>query len=91
MFESNVQYTNRYRDKYVWTKLNESTFEFTMEGESMQYCRYGGKEGVEGIDTNDLGMFDPSGGPYVCLGMKIDGKEIKRLYSTSKGFGAEVE
>lgn len=91
MFESNVTYTNRYRDVYTWTKLSENVYEFTMEGDSMQYCRYGGKEGVEGIDDQDLDMFDPSGGPYVCLGMKIDDKEIKRLYSTSKGFGAEVE
>ena len=91
MFESNVTYTNRYRDVYTWTKLSENVYEFTMEGDSMQYCRYGGKEGVEGIDDQDLGMFDPSGGPYVCLGMKIDDNEIKRLYSTSKGFGAEVE
>lgn len=91
MFESNVTYTNRYRDVYTWTKLSENVYEFTMEGDSMQYCRYGGKEGVEGIDDQDLDMFDPSGGPYVCLSMKIDDKEIKRLYSTSKGFGAEVE
>lgn len=91
MFESNIKYTNRYRDVYTWTKLSENVYEFTMEGDSMQYCRYGGKEGVEGIDTSDLGMFDPSGGPYVTPGMEIDGKKIKKLYATESGFGAEVE
>jgi hypothetical protein len=91
MFKSNIKYTNRYRDVYTWTKLSNNTYEFAMEGESMKYCRYGGKEGAEGIDTNDLEMFDPSGGPYVTLGDVIDGRKIKRLYSTSKGFGAEVE
>jgi len=91
MFKSNVKYTNRYRDAYTWTKVSESTYEFTMEGESLKYCRYGSKEGVKGIDDQDLGMFDPSGGPYVTLGDEIDGRKIKKLYSTKDGFGAEVE
>ena len=62
-----------------------------MTGNSLEYCRYGGKEGVEGIDANDLGMFDPSGGPYVSLGMEIDGKPITRLYNSESGFCAEVK
>lgn len=91
MFKSNVKYTNRYRDAYTWTKVSENVYEFTMEGDSMKYCRYGGKEGSVGIDDQDLGMFDPSGGPFVSLGDEIDGKKIKKLYSTEAGFGAEVE
>lgn len=90
MFEAGKVYKNRYRDAYTWTKVSESTYEFTMEGESLKYCRYGGKEGVEGINDQDLGMFDPSGGPYVTLGDEIDGKPITRLYATENGFGAEV-
>ena len=31
------------------------------------------------MSLQDLGMFDPSGGPYVSLGTKIDGKEIVRI------------
>ena len=31
----------------------------------------GGKEDQEGIDPNDLGFFDPSGGPFVAVGSKI--------------------
>jgi len=91
MFKSDVKYTNRYSDSYTWTKVSESTYEFTMEGDSLKYCRYGGREGVEGIDTLDLGMFDPSGGPFVALGMEIDGRKIKKLYATENGFGAEIE
>lgn len=81
MFKSSVQYTNRYKDSYTWIKVSENTYEFTMDSDSMKYCRYGGREGDEGIDITDLGMFDPSGGPYVCLGMEIDGKPITRIYS----------
>jgi len=91
MFKSNVKYTNRYSDSYTWTKVSKSTYEFTMEGDSLKYCRYGGKEGTEGIDTLDLGMFDPSGGPFVALGMEIDDRKIKKLYATEAGFGAETE
>lgn len=89
MFKSSVQYTNRYKDSYTWIKVSENTYEFTMDSDSMKYCRYGGREGDEGIDITDLGMFDPSGGPYVCLGMEIDGKPITRLSVTPRGFRAE--
>ena len=91
MFKSNKTYTNRYSDQYKWVTENETTYRFEMTGDSMKYCRYGGREGVEGVDTSDLGMFDPSGGPFVALGMEIDGRKIKKLYSTENGFGAEVE
>jgi hypothetical protein len=48
-----------------------------MEGDSLTYCRFGGKEGQEGIDHDDLGMFDPMGGPYVGVGSGIYWDEIK--------------
>ena len=89
MFKSNKTYTNRYKDQYKWVTENETTYRFEMIGDSMKYCRFGGREGVEGVDTSDLGMFDPSGGPFVGLGMEIDGKPITRLYSTKSGMYAE--
>jgi hypothetical protein len=73
-----------------------------MEGDSMKYCRMGGKEGQEGIDPNDLGMFDPSGGPYVAIGSKIFYDEIQgsqkgdepliveHIRTADKGFIVEV-
>jgi hypothetical protein len=67
---------NRYGDEYHWEKLNDNEYKFVMEGDSLKFCRYGGKEGQEGIDPNDLGMFDPSGGPYVGIGSKIYFEEI---------------
>lgn len=62
---------NRYGDEYHWEKLNDNEYKFVMEGDSMKYCRYGGKEGQEKLDVNDLGMFDPSGGPYVGIGYEL--------------------
>jgi len=67
---------NRYGDEYHWEKLNDKEYKFVMEGDSLKYCRYGGKEGQGKLDTNDLGMFDPSGGPYVAVGSKIYFDEI---------------
>lgn len=90
MFESSVVYTNRYNDSYYWKKLNENTFQFCMQGNGLEYCRVGAKEEAS-LDYQDLGMFDPSGGPYISLGTKIDGQKITRLYYTDADFYAEVE
>ena len=91
MFKSDTEYTNRYNDNYKWVVENETTYRFEMAGDSMNYCRFGGREGFKVVDTSDLGMFEPSGGPYVCLGMEIDGKPITRLYSTKSGMYAECK
>ena len=93
---------NRYGDEYHWEKLNEKEYKFHMTGTSMNYCRFGGKD-TGPIDHNDLGMFDPSGGPYVAVGSKIFYDEIqggqkgdeplivKRIRSTDEGIIIEVQ
>lgn len=68
---------NRYGDEYDFVKVNENTYEIVGE---LKYWRYGGKEGQETMDFSDLGMVDPSGGPYIEVGMPLGGKEIKRIY-----------
>jgi len=93
---------NRYGDEYHWKKLNDKEYRFVMEGTSMDHCRIGGKPFQEGLDPNDLGMFDPSGGPYVAVGSgiywdEIEGAEkqqpltVTRIRSTDEGFVVEVE
>lgn len=89
MFKSNTEYTNRYKDKYKWIAENKTTYRFEMTGDSMKYSRIGSREGQEGLFYDDLGMFDPSGGPYVCLGMEINGKPITRLYQDKDTMYAE--
>lgn len=90
MFKSNKVYKNRYGDAYKWIP-EDSAYRFEMSGDSMHYCRYGVKEGDDGLDLTNLGMFDPSGGPYVCLGMEIDDKPITRLSVTLDGVKAECK
>lgn len=67
---------NRYGDEYSYVKYDDNLYRFNMDEEGMKYMRYGGKEGQEEIDMNDLGFFDPSGGPFVSVGGKIYWDEI---------------
>ena len=67
---------NRYGVEYTYVKYDDNLYRFNMEEESMEYMRYGGKEYQEAIDLNDLGFFDPSGGPFVEVGGKIYWDEI---------------
>lgn len=64
---------NRYGDEYEFVQVDDNTF--TINGD-LKYWRFGGKEGQEQLDMKDLGMVDPSGGPYLAIGMKIKGREI---------------
>jgi hypothetical protein len=67
---------NRYGVEYTFVKYDDKLYRFNMSEEGMKYSRYGGKEDQEGIDPNDLGFFDPSGGPFVAVGSKIYSDEI---------------
>jgi hypothetical protein len=67
---------NRYGVEYCFVKYDDNLYRFNMDEEGMNYMRMGGKEGQDGIDFNDLGFFDPSGGPFVAVGSKIYWDEI---------------
>lgn len=67
---------NRYGYEYSFVKYDDNLYRFNMDEEQMKYMRFGGKEGQESINFEDLGMFDPSGGPYVAIGSKIYWDEI---------------
>lgn len=67
---------NRYGDEYSFEKINENTY--TIVGD-LKYWRYAGREGQEQMDFTDLGFVDPSGGPFIELGMHIEGRKISRI------------
>lgn len=62
---------NGYGVEYSFVKVENTLYRFDMAESGMEYMRMGGREGQEQIDMEDLGMFDPSGGPYVAVGGKI--------------------
>ena len=67
---------NRYGVEYSFEKVSDNTY--TIVG-ALEYWRYGGREGQEQMDFTDLGFVDPSGGPFIELGMKIEGRKITRI------------
>jgi hypothetical protein len=79
---------NRYGNEYRFEKINDNTY--TIKGD-LDYWRYGGKEGADGIDENDLGFVDPSGGPFIAPGYMIEGRKIKRISSVEGELYFEVE
>lgn len=72
---------NRYGVEYSFEPISEGVFEFKMDPKEMQYCRCGGKPNQEGIDFNDLGFFDPPGGPWISIGQPIEGKNVVKISS----------
>jgi len=94
---------NRYGKEYWYEKVDKKTYRFHMEKDGDLWMRFGGKEGQTGPDYNDLGMFDPAGGPFVSVGSSIYWDEIKgagkrtkpktvnRIRSTEEGIFVEVE
>ena len=68
---------NRYGDVYDFVQEGEDTYRITGD---LKYWRFGGKEGQQLLDMNDLGMADPSGGPYIEVGMQLMGRKIVRIY-----------
>lgn len=82
---------NRYGKEFSFEKVNETTYKFVMAEEDMRYMRWGGKKGQNGIDDNDLGFFDPSGGPFVSAGYEVEGKAVTKIMCNKEGIFVEVE
>lgn len=84
-------YKNRYGDEYWFENMEPNKYRFVMTGNSMKYCRFGGREMIEGVDMNDLGFFDPSGGPYIEIGTVLPFGTVKRIQSLEDGIVMSVE
>ena len=88
---------NRNGTEYSWEKVDDNTFKFVMEGNDLNWCRFGGQEGATTIDNNNLGFFDPSGGPFVSIGYELwDENEstyykVVQISSTEEGMIVRVE
>lgn len=81
---------NRYGTEYFFTQLDENIYQIMGD---LDYWRFGGKEGQDKIDTSDLGMVDPSGGPYLEVGMKLPSvnKPIRRIFVDDRRICFEVD
>ena len=86
-----TKYKNRYDDEYWFENIEPGKYRFVMTGTSMKYCRYGSHELQEHLDMNDLGMFDPSGGPYIAIGTVLPFGTVKRIQALEEGLVLTVE
>jgi hypothetical protein len=67
---------NRYGDEYHFEQVDANTY--TIKGD-LKYWRYGGKEGEDSVNEQDLGFVDPSGGPYISMGYLINGRPVTSI------------
>jgi hypothetical protein len=85
---------NRYGVEYSFVKVEDNLYRFNIAESEMEYMRMGGREEAE-IDMEDLGFFDPSGGPFVEVGTKIywdkEPLTVRRIMSRADGLFVEAE
>jgi hypothetical protein len=72
----------------MFEKVDENTY--TIVGE-LSYWRYGGREGQNEMDFNDLGFVDPSGGPFISVGYVIEGRKVNRIRAVGEQLFFEVK
>jgi hypothetical protein len=82
---------NRYGKEYSFERVDDNTYKFIMAEEDAMYMSVGGREGQDQIDMNDLGYFDPSGGPFISIDSIIEYKRVSRIRSTEEGIFVDVE
>ena len=79
---------NRYGNEYWFAEAGEKIL--SVEGD-LDYWRFGGKEGIDGINENDLGFADPSGGPFLTAGYNTGMGIVKRVFMVDAKIMLEVE
>lgn len=79
---------NRYGNEYWFEPVGENKFRICGD---LNYWRYGGKEGEPGVNYNDLGFVDPSGGPFITAGYGIDGRKVVNIAVVDENIVFTVE
>jgi hypothetical protein len=79
---------NRYGNEYWFEQVGPNTY--TIKGD-LNYWRYGGKEGEDTLNESDLGFVDPSGGPFIGMGYKIEGRPVVKISSADGEIYFEVK
>ncbi len=83
-----IKMYNRYGNEYWFEQVGPNTY--TIKGD-LNYWRYGGKEGEDALDESDLGFVDPSGGPFISMGYKIEGRPVVKISSADGEIYFEVK
>ena len=72
---------NRHGVEYHFEEISPGVY--TIRGD-LKYWRFGGHEGISGVDMTNLGFVDPSGGPFIAIGSEIEGHRIRRISVTTE-------
>jgi hypothetical protein len=69
---------NRYGDNYSFEEVGPDTYRIVGD---LRYWRFGFKEGSSTNSLDDLAFADPSGGPFISIGYKINGYPVTRIFA----------
>jgi hypothetical protein len=79
---------NRYKVMNRLVEIEKDKYKFVPhDPEEAKYMRVGLRDGYKWEDK-EYYFFDPSGGPFVCIGAEFDelpGKEVSRIYDLPDG------
>lgn len=72
----NKKYKNRYNDEYWFQEVQENLFE--VKGD-LKYWRLGGEMNEDRTGFTKIDFADPSGGPYMAVGMRLFDREVLEI------------
>ena len=88
-----IKLKSRYGDTHTLVpvpEVGENTYRYVPAQEWMPIRYIFDGEYREDVDEFDLTAVDTDGGPFLSVGDKVDGMEIKRIY-VKDGFGTLIE
>ena len=91
LIERDSKMKNRDGKEYSLERVDDNTYKFIMAEEDTMYMRVGGREGQDQIDMNDLGYFDPEGGPFISIDSLVEEKHVSRIRKTEEGIFVDIE
>lgn len=88
-----IKLKSRYGDTHTLVpvpEVGENTYRYVPAQEWMPMRYIFDGEYREDVDEFDLTAVDTDGGPFLSVGDKVDGMEIKRIY-VKDGFGTLIQ
>ena len=79
-----IEILSRYNDRYKLIPLNDKQY--------LLECGVYVRVGFDEVNKEDYHFVDPSGGPFISKGYKVDDNHIvKRIFRHEKGIAIEFE
>lgn len=82
------RYKNRYGDEYWFEQIDKDVYKIMGD---LTHWRFGGKDNEVGVNEDDLGFVDPSGGPFISIGSELPIGKVKTISSNENGIFLKIE